>query len=206
MFDFDLAWTAHWALLGLPAPPRPELAALLVRWDEPPRRYHTLAHLQECLGLFDGVRGLARRPGEVALAIWFHDAVYEPRRHDNEAESAAWAGRVLRQAGAAADVAGRVEALVMATRHDVPAADDDARLVVDIDLAILGSDPVRYDEYARQVREEYGFVPEIEFRARRAEVLRRFLARPAIYATPALAARFEGPARVNLAREIDALA
>ncbi len=205
MFDFDKAWATHWALLDLPAPPGSVLAGLLARWDEPQRRYHTLQHLGECLALFERARGAARRAGEVALALWFHDAVYELRRQDNEAESAAWAARALREAGAVPEVAARVEALVMATRHDAVPADADARLVVDVDLAILGAEPLRFDEYERQIRDEYGFVPELEFRARRAEILRRFLARPAIFSTPWFAERFEAPARVNLARAIAAL-
>jgi len=40
------------------------------------------------------------------------------------------------------------------------------------------------------------------FRDRRAGILRGFLARPALYCTAALAARFEAPARANLAAAI----
>ena len=76
-------------------------------------------------------------------------------------------------------------------------------LLVDIDLAILGAAPARFDEYERQIRDEYGFVPEAVFREKRAGILRGFLERPALFSTPALAARFEAAARANLA---DALA
>jgi predicted metal-dependent HD superfamily phosphohydrolase len=206
MTEWDRSWQQAWSDLALAPPAPPVLAGVLDRWAAPQRRYHTQQHLRECLALFETVRALAERPGEVAIALWLHDAVYDTRRHDNEAESAAWAGRILRDAGAAPDVVDRVHALVMATRHSETPATADERLLVDIDLAILGADPARFAEYEQQIRDEYGFVPEALFREKRAEILRGFLARPALYATSAMAARFEAVARVNLAGAIAGLA
>ncbi|MFL6677550.1 MAG: N-methyl-D-aspartate receptor NMDAR2C subunit [Burkholderiaceae bacterium] len=201
MNDLETSWHDTWHALRLPTPAG-VLDALLARWAEPHRRYHTPQHLRECLALFAAHRELAERPGEVGLALWFHDAVYDTARHDNEAASADWARRVLRDAGAAPEVAGRVDALILATRHSQVPATPDERLLVDIDLAILGAAPARFDEYERQIRDEYGFVPEDVFRDKRAAILRGFLARPAIFATAALAARFEAAARANLAGAI----
>ena len=205
MIDWNSRWQSAWADLGL-RPPAPDVqASLLARWAEPHRRYHTLQHLDECLVLFERHRALAERPGEVAIALWFHDAVYDTSRHDNEAASAAWAARVLREAGADAAVADRVHALVMATRHSETPVTPDARLLVDIDLAILGAAPSRFADYERQIRDEHGFVAEALFRDKRAEILRKFLERPSLYATPELADEFDAPARANLARAIASL-
>jgi len=199
--ELEPAWRDAWQALGLSAP-EGVLPALLARWAEPHRKYHTLQHLHECLALFDAYRDLAGHPGEVAIALWFHDAIYDTSRHDNEAASADWARRVLRAAGAAGAVIARVEALILATRHrQVPATADEA-LLVDIDLAILGSEPGRFDEYERQIRDEYGFVAPDVFRDKRAEILRGFLARPALFTTAAMRERFEAAARANLAGAI----
>ena len=206
MIDWKSHWQSAWADLGLRPPPPEVLESLLARWAEPHRKYHTLQHLQECLELFERDRALAEHPGEVAIALWFHDAVYDTSRHDNEAASADWAGRVLRDAGADAAVVDRVHALVMATRHSEVPATPDARLLVDIDLAILGAGPARFAEYERQIRDEYGFVPETVFREKRADILRGFLERPALFATSAYAARLDGAARANLARALAGLA
>ena len=203
---FEPFWTGAWRDLGLPPPAPDLLAALLARWAEPHRRYHTLQHLHECLALFEHDRALAERPGEVAIALWFHDAIYDTARHDNEAESAAWASSVLLQAGEAPDVAARVYTLIMATRHSEVPVTPDARLLVDIDLAILGAEPVRFAEYELQIRDEYAFVPEDIFREKRAAILRGFLARPSLFSTPTYADRFDAPARTNLARAIASLA
>jgi predicted metal-dependent HD superfamily phosphohydrolase len=200
--DLESSWRAAWRELALPAPAGALFEALCASWSQPQRHYHTLQHLAECLALFDELRALARHRGEVAIALWFHDAVYDVRRHDNEAESAAWARRALLEAGARDEVADRVDALVLATRHSERPATDDERLLVDIDLAILGAAPARFDEYERQIRAEYAWVPDEVFRAKRREILQAFDARRPIYATPALRERLEAAAHANLARSL----
>jgi predicted metal-dependent HD superfamily phosphohydrolase len=98
-----------------------------------------------------------------------------------------------------------VQALVMATRHAARPSGLDEELLVDVDLAILGADPERFDEYQVEVRAEYAWVPGPLFRHKRREVLAGFLARPAIYSTPGFRARFEAQARANLDRAIAGL-
>lgn len=205
MNDLETSWQGAWQALQLPVPDDRVLASLLTRWAEPHRRYHTLQHLRECLALSENTRALAQRPGEVAIAVWFHDAIYDTSRHDNEMRSADWAREVLLEAGATSECAARVHALIMATCHGEMPVLPDAKLLVDIDLAILGAAPARFDEYERQIRAEYGFVPEARFRAKRAEILRGFLGRPVLFSTPVHAARLDAPARANLARALAAL-
>ena len=197
-------WDALWQELGLSAE-RSCFDALLARHAEPHRAYHTLEHLEECFDLLDEHRNLARQSTDIELAIWFHDAVYDPRSQDNEQQSAAVAANFLASAGAASELIARVESLILATRHvDLPATGD-AQLLVDIDLGILGSEPPRFWEYERQIRREYEFVPEAEYRRARSAVLARFLQRPRIYHTPAIAAAREQRARANLAASIEQL-
>ncbi len=198
-------WSRAWRDQRLDAPPAAVVDELLRRWAEPQRKYHTLQHLRECLALFELHRALAQHPGEVAIALWFHDAIYDTARHDNEAASADWARSVLLEAGGGAAVAERVHAMIMATRHSAMPATPDGRLLVDIDLAILGAGPVRFAEYEAQIRDEYACVPDPVFRARRAEILSAFLARPVLFSTPALAQRFDAAARANLRQAVAGL-
>ncbi len=196
----ERSWQRAWAALGLSAP-EGLMQQLMYAWAEPQRHYHSLQHLRECLALLEPALDLAQRPGEVELALWFHDAVYDPQGKGNEARSADWAVEALAQAGAGSEVQERVRALIMATCHDAVPVDDDARLLVDIDLAILGADPARFAEYDAQVREEYRWVPDPIYRAKRKEVLAGFLARPVIYGTERFRERFEVRARENLRRD-----
>ena len=142
----------------------------------------------------------------MALALWFHDAIYDVHAHDNEARSADWARSAMLAAGAQAEAAERVHALVMATRHDAVPEGRDAELLIDIDLSILGAERERFDEYERQVHAEYALVPAEVRLPRRRAILQRFLAREAIYATPRMHALLEARARANLARSIAATA
>jgi predicted metal-dependent HD superfamily phosphohydrolase len=195
-------WRRSWRELGQPAADEVLYHRLVACWREPHRHYHTLQHLYECLDLFEGVRSTAQRPGEIELALWFHDAFYDPTRDDNEERSAEWARASVLEAGLPRDVADRLHALVMATRHEAVPQDADAQLLVDVDLAILGSAPARFDESDEQIRLEYAHVPEDEFRAGRRRVLGDFLDRPRLYSTESFHSRFERQARENLARAL----
>lgn len=199
MDDLQQHWTHTWAALGLRAPSDELFRDLCQRYAEPHRKYHTLQHLHECLALCARDSALAERPAEVAIALWFHDAIYDHGRSDNEAASAAWAHRALFDAGASAALADRVHALVMATRHsEVVPTTVDAQLLVDIDLAILGAQPARFAEYEQQIRDEYPHVPQPVFALKRREVLQSFLDREHLYATPTYRERYEAKARTNL--------
>jgi predicted metal-dependent HD superfamily phosphohydrolase len=199
--DVRARWSRAWHALAL-GPPGGALDALLARYAEPHRAYHTLHHLEECFAQLDPVRAQCERPAEVELALWYHDAIYEPKEPGNEERSAEWAARVLGAAGASPAAAGRVRELVLATKHDAVPETPDARILVDVDLAILGAPPERFDEYEAQVRREYDWVPEPAFRAARARILRELLARPALYSTAAFRERLEARARGNLARSM----
>jgi predicted metal-dependent HD superfamily phosphohydrolase len=195
---------AQWAqtsrALGLPAASA-LFRELIARYNEPHRKYHTLQHLEECFQKLGELRGDAEHPAEVELALWFHDAIYDVKRHDNEAKSADWANSTVLAAGQPA-VGDRIHSLVMATRHKAVPNGIDQQVLVDVDLSILGAGPERFDEYERQVREEYSWVPGIVFRPTRRSILKELLERPTLFNTPKVLAAYEARARENLERSI----
>jgi predicted metal-dependent HD superfamily phosphohydrolase len=198
------AWQEAWSELRL-TPQSGLLAELEARYREPHRAYHTLQHIHECFERLASGESPAERLAEVRIALWFHDAIYDTRAQDSEERSAHWAHEALNHAGAPSPCATRVRELVLATKHAVTPLGRDAQLLVDVDLSILGADEARFDEYERQVRREYEWVPEPAFREGRARVLQSFLARPAIYSTPGFQRALEPRARANLARSLQAL-
>ena len=200
MDTFLTSWQRAWTGIGAADEGDALLLQLKTAYAEPQRRYHTLQHLGECLSAFEGAHTLAERPHEVELALWFHDAIYDIKGHDNEQRSADWARDALRSAGVPADAAQRVHDLVMATRHTAVPSGRDEQLLVDIDLSILGAERTRFDEYEQQIRQEYAYVPGFLFRRKRREILKGFLDRPAIYSTPYFHAALEAGARDNLRR------
>jgi predicted metal-dependent HD superfamily phosphohydrolase len=171
-------------------------AELLARWDEPHRYYHNRAHLTAVLSIVEESR-------MASLAAWFHDAVYDPRRGDNEEASAQLAVELL---GSLNVPSGEVARLVRLTAtHDPPDGDRDGALLTDADLAILATEPARYDRYVEAVRREYSQVPEDAFRVGRAAVLRRLLAMPALFRVVPERVEWEVRARENLGRELAGL-
>src|SRR6266511_3602916 len=178
------------------------LAAL---YSEPQRHYHNFRHLAECLAELESARHLAREPMAVELAIWFHDAVYDPRAQDNEERSAELARRCTLEAGLAAALAESVTQLVLATKAHDASLHVDAPLVVDVDLSILGQPGPRFAEYERQIRRENAWVPAPTFASKRALILERFLARKRIYATELFFEKYEPRARTNLQNSLGKL-
>ena len=179
---------------------------LTSRYSEAHRHYHTLEHLNACLRHLGDQRALAHRPAEVALALWFHDAIYDIGASDNELRSADWARNVLLEHGGNPDVAQRVHALIMVTRHDQPPQTPDQALLLDVDLAILGAPAPVFDAYEQQIMREYQAVPSAAFRSNRTRILQGFLDRPRIYHSEAFHDARESQARDNLMRSIRALA
>ena len=196
------SWVRMWEALGAQSIDEKLYAGLMANWREPHRRYHTPQHLGECLAHFKAVRRWTRRPAEIELALWFHDAYYDPTRSDNELRSADWARASVLDAGIAVDVADRVHALIMATCDHQPCNDSDTQWLLDIDLSILGAEPARFDESDAQIREEYAHVPDGEFRQGRRRILSGFLARPRLYGTDYFHAALEDRARANLRRSL----
>jgi predicted metal-dependent HD superfamily phosphohydrolase len=204
MPDLD-QWRQMWAALGAAAADETLFRNLIARYSEPHRKYHTMQHLEECLGKLQELRSLAQKPEEIELALWFHDAIYDTRRKDNEEKSAQWARSAVLEAGVAAPVGDRVYELVMATRHNAVPRAVDEQILVDVDLSILGASPGRFDQYERQIREEYSWVPGPLFRRERRKVLEDFLKRPTLFQMEPFVTAYEARARANLQRSIDKL-
>jgi predicted metal-dependent HD superfamily phosphohydrolase len=186
--------------------------ALERRYTESWRSYHTLEHIAALLEEFDTVRHLAQDSQAVEWAIWYHDyiyASYDPRITDNEEQSAQKASGHLFSLFGHQDGFNtfdqKVQKLILATKHTGHPQDPDAQLLVDLDLAILGKDEQTFDCYDAQIAQEYTPRPysRDEYRKGRVErVLRPFLARSRIYATPYFYDKYERRARENLARAI----
>ncbi|HKS55483.1 MAG TPA: hypothetical protein VJS12_09370 [Steroidobacteraceae bacterium] len=179
-------------------------SGLAAAYSEPHRRYHTTQHIDSCLGELARFESHVAHLNEVRWALLFHDAIYDPRRNDNEARSADWACGVMQELQRPEDEIARVRKLIMATVHATQAATADEALLLDIDLSILGADEATFDEYDRAIRVEYEWVPEQAYKFARASVLQGFLQRERIFQTAVFQDR-EAIARGNLERVLERL-
>lgn len=177
---------------------------LLDAWSGPQRRYHSLGHLQWLLEEAERRRDLIHDARFVGYAIWFHDAVYEPGKPDNEERSAIWAQQSL---ASETELVGRVARVILMTKnHAEGDAVGDAALFLDMDIAILGAERPSYAAYAAGVRAEYAFAPDAAFVAGRSAFLKSQLALQFLFRTDVYRAELEQRARENIAWELDELA
>lgn len=193
------------ALVGLGAkPPTRLFEELLAAYTAPDRHYHTDAHVAQCLRQARRFGHLAHSIHEIEAAIWFHDAVYDTKRMDNEEKSAEWAQRELARLGARVDATDRVVEMILATKSHT-STNPDTILMVDIDLGILGAPPAHFEIYDQAIRKEFFWVPIADYRAGRAKVLGSFLERPVIFGTAEINLQYETRARENLLKKLEEL-
>lgn len=175
-------------------------------YAEKHRAYHNLSHISALLRLAESFRAQFEDLRSVRLAIWFHDAIYQPKSATNETESAKLAVEKLSQLNAPAATIRRVERMISATqRHDAAGLDADGRLFLDFDLSILGADAEIYRHYAAAIRREFSFVPWFLYRRSRRRILENFLRREHLYLTSQMREKYEAAARFNVENEIKAL-
>ncbi len=195
-------WSGFWKELQAQGAPLPKFQILEIHYAEPHRAYHNLAHIEECLNELDRAAHLARDRFALALALWFHDVIYDPHRADNEEQSAALMMKIGAEAGIHQKTLEAAHELILVTKTHSGSGHSDIPLIVDIDLSILGKPAERFDEYESQIRQEYSWVPPQVFAVKRAEILEKFLARKTIYQTDLFRNNYEAQARKNLNRSI----
>lgn len=188
--------------LGATRELEPSYRRLVALYRTPARAYHNLRHVEHCLAEYDEVRHLAVHPSAVEAALWFHDAVYDSKATDNEEKSAEIAGKMLAAMGVRPALRRTVRKLILHTKHAGVPGTKDGKIVVDIDLAILGASPAVFARYERGIRTEYNWVADSVFRPKRAEFLQSLLNRKRIYATDVFFRKYEAEARKNVSRSI----
>jgi predicted metal-dependent HD superfamily phosphohydrolase len=146
------------------------------------RYYHSLDHLEEMFGWYDELLPHINAPTEVALAMFFHDVIYDATRGDNEELSAVLFADFAKEAAMDAGSAERVAAWIRRTSSHLsgPAAGDLA-LFLDVDLAVLGRPPAGYAEYTLEIRREYHHVAWNVFVEKRRDVMRGYMAHSPCY-------------------------
>ncbi|MBW2993111.1 N-methyl-D-aspartate receptor NMDAR2C subunit [Candidatus Woesearchaeota archaeon] len=171
-------------------------------YNESHRFYHNLNHIMNCLDEFDRAQSLAEHPHELEFAIGYHDAVYDTKANNNEERSARLAYNLCKKAGLSNDFAEKARDLVLVTRHAEVHEGVDEKLMLDIDLSILGKPAEEFGRYEEAIRKEYSWVPEEGFRKGRREILQRFLDKPNIYLTNFFRKKYEEQARKNLEKAV----
>ena len=214
----DLAKIFEWHLFAINNAIEPVILKALwqdiaVRYNESQRVYHSLQHIQQLFGQFEQIKQHLNEPHIIALALFYHDVIYEPTCVNNELKSAEYAVEAL-SSYLTAEQCQYIYALIMMTAsHQIDdidknldkAKESDAAYLLDMDLSILGASWSEYQQYAQAVRQEYAHVLDADYRVGRISVLKGLLAHPTLYLTDYYHSRLEEQARENIKREIKIL-
>lgn len=175
---------------------------LIAAYSEKQRAYHTLQHLYECLVILDSIRSDLKDAYSVELALWFHDAIYDPQAKDNELKSAELFGRYMAQ-NLSVEIVEKIKRWIIATQKHESTNELDLQFLLDIDLAILAASPERFEEYEQQIQQEYAWVESEIYSIKRKEVLAHFYQAEPLYQTEYFQQNFEQRARRNLKEILD---
>lgn len=177
---------------------------LVGKYSEKHRAYHNLSHINYLLEEAQKIEFADF--DSVYFATWFHDVIYEPKRSDNEIQSAKLSVKLLSELNFPNDKIIKIEKIILATQtHSAENLDNEGKVFLDLDLSILGAGEEIYRNYSQAIRQEYSHVWDFLYRRGRRKVLENFLRRETIYFTGTLRERFEKQARLNLANEIKEL-
>ena len=177
--------------------------SLIESYSDRHRSYHNLKHIYDILNSIERVKNIANNTKVLQFSAWFHDCIYDPQSIDNEAKSADSAVEALNQLNINCQVIKVVEQIILSTKNHQPLIEGiDNLLFLDIDLAILGTTPDKYQKYSQAIREEYSYLSDRDYQTGRKKVLFQFLNRERIYYTDFFYRRLETVARENLQTEI----
>ncbi len=175
---------------------------LIAAYSEKQRAYHTIQHLYECLVLLESIRADLNDAHAVALALWFHDVVYDPQAKDNELRSAELFEQYLVQ-DLSIDIVQKIKRWIIATQKHERSDDHDLQFLLDMDLAILAASPERFAEYEQQIQREYAWVDPDIYSIKRKEVLVHFYQTEPLYQSEYFQRNFEQFAKSNLKNIIE---
>jgi predicted metal-dependent HD superfamily phosphohydrolase len=166
------------------------------------RHYHNWQHIQAMLQQLDAAKHLLFDYHTVVFAGFYHDAVYNVLKHNNEIKSAELAVLHLAQMQVPFLLQQECAQLILATQHHALSGNSDCNYFTDADLSILGSPPTVYQRYVVAIRKEYAIYPDILYNKGRQKALSHFLQMDRIFKTDFFVERYEAQARENVEGEL----
>lgn len=178
-------------------------------WDElaknyssAKRHYHNLSHPENLFAELEQIQAEISDWNTICFSVFYHDAIYDAKKNDNEEQSALLAEKRLRELNVPEKIISRCKEQIIATKSHALSSENDTNLFTDADLSILGKSAESYEIYFRQIREEYSIYPDLLYKPGRKKVLNHFLEMKRIFKTDLFADRYEKQARENLGMEL----
>ena len=195
-------WLELWHFFSAKGDPQAVFDRIVAQYSAPSRKYHDMSHLEHVLLELQSVKFLfcdnLYEYYVVMLALFFHDAIYDPTVKDNEIQSALLAKQIVKEVGLPDELGEKVAQYIEATDHSQMSADFFIQIICDIDLSPLGCPAEQYEANTAKIRQEYQMFSKEEFLDGRTKFTESFLARPSIYQTWYFQDKYERRAWENL--------
>jgi predicted metal-dependent HD superfamily phosphohydrolase len=169
------------------------------------RYYHTLTHLENLYAQLLQVKQHITNWQTILFTLFYHDAIYNTLKHNNEEQSALLAAKRMTEIGLSSTIIENCKSQILATKSHTFSNDADTNYFTDADLSILGKPWEDYNLYCQNVRKEYSIYPSIIYNPGRKKVLQHFIAMDKIYKTEYFYSKFEEQAKQNLQAELELL-
>jgi predicted metal-dependent HD superfamily phosphohydrolase len=166
------------------------------------RHYHNLNHLENMLGQILLVKQSIHNWHAVLFALYYHDAVYNSLKSNNEEESALVAKKIMEKLQVPSETILLATNLILATKQHLKNDDNDINYFTDADLSILGQPWETYVQYTKQIRKEYAIYPNFMYNPGRKKVLLHFNNMDCIFKTGFFFNNYEITAKQNIAKEL----
>ena len=181
-------------------------------WEEiethysgPKRYYHSLVHLLDLFVQLNKIKSKIKNWNVMLFTLFYHDIIYDASRKDNEEQSAKIAAARLKRIGVKESDIELCYNQILATQSHLHSKDADTNYFTDADLSILGREPQIYQEYVKNVRNEYSIYPTFIYNRGRKKVLNHFLTMDRIFKTDVFHNQYETQAKMNLKEELKTL-
>ncbi len=169
------------------------------------RHYHTLDHLEALLQHLLAIRPQIDNWDTILFSLYYHDIIYNPLKTTNEEKSAEFAENRMQLIGVPQITIENCVRQILATKKHLLSADNDTNIFTDADLSILGQPWKVYENYFKQIRNEYALYPDLIYKPGRKKVLQHFLQMERIFKTDLCFTAFELQAKENLQKELELL-
>lgn len=167
------------------------------------RFYHNWRHIEKMLLDLPLFNAQIENLDALVLSIFYHDSIYRVTKNNNEEKSADLLQEHLCQTNFK-KIAWCKDQIIATKQHKF-SDNTDTNILIDLDLSILGQPLNVYQEYAQNIRKEYGIYPSIMYNPGRKKALKHILNQDSMYKTESFKERYESKARKNLTWEINSL-
>lgn len=181
----------------------PLWAEIEKNYSKKKRYYHNLTHLDNLYLQLSKVKSEINDWDTLLFSLFYHDAIYNASKRDNEEKSAELAKENLSLISYPIDKINTCCEQIMATKSHAVSDNNDTNFFTDADLSILGQSWEDYAMYYQQVRKEYAVYPDFLYNPGRKKVLQHFLKMDRIFKTDYFFEKFEKQARKNLSQELE---